>query len=232
MFIKKEFQNYSTTFNINGHICKQIKLTSDSDFWNLSFKTSVWEVDLWDSADIWGICFYKRNSLVCIFVQVGIDMDHFPDFKNDVDFTERLVTEQSVFCLPATVRNHLFIYWFWSFSPYFDKKLKKNDRLCPLPGVWVSQLLPHRGDGARGADDRGLCSDWRVLPASLSALQLRQQRPGPVMQPSRTSHLITYTEPERENPTVLCSEKSSVKTVTIIVIAMATKSLTATFLMD
>ncbi len=35
--------------------------------------------------------------------QVGIEMEHFPDFQNDVEFTERLVTEQSVFCLPATV---------------------------------------------------------------------------------------------------------------------------------
>lgn len=32
-------------------------------------------------------------------------MDHFPDFKDDVDFTEHLVTEQSVFCLPASVRH-------------------------------------------------------------------------------------------------------------------------------
>lgn len=35
--------------------------------------------------------------------QVGIEMEHFPEFQNDVEFTERLVTEQSVFCLPATV---------------------------------------------------------------------------------------------------------------------------------
>lgn len=42
-----------------------------------------------------------------LFVQVGIDMDHFPDFKTDVDFTEQLVTEESVFCLPASVRNFL-----------------------------------------------------------------------------------------------------------------------------
>lgn len=33
-------------------------------------------------------------------------MDNFPDFKDDVEFTEQLVTEQSVFCLPATVRHH------------------------------------------------------------------------------------------------------------------------------
>ncbi|XP_077451578.1 tyrosine aminotransferase isoform X3 [Stigmatopora argus] len=36
------------------------------------------------------------------FLKVGIDIEHFPDFQDDVDFTEKLVTEQSVFCLPAT----------------------------------------------------------------------------------------------------------------------------------
>lgn len=35
--------------------------------------------------------------------QVGIQMEHFPEFENDVEFTERLIAEQSVFCLPATV---------------------------------------------------------------------------------------------------------------------------------
>ncbi|XP_005815563.1 tyrosine aminotransferase [Xiphophorus maculatus] len=37
-----------------------------------------------------------------MYLMVGIEMDHFPEFQNDVDFTERLVTEQSVFCLPAS----------------------------------------------------------------------------------------------------------------------------------
>ncbi|XP_077371646.1 tyrosine aminotransferase isoform X2 [Festucalex cinctus] len=36
-----------------------------------------------------------------MYLMVGINMDRFPDFQNDVDFTERMVTEQSVFCLPA-----------------------------------------------------------------------------------------------------------------------------------
>uniref|UniRef100_A0A3P9IT29 Tyrosine aminotransferase n=1 Tax=Oryzias latipes TaxID=8090 RepID=A0A3P9IT29_ORYLA len=66
------------------------------------------------------ISFLKSNSEICynqlslvpglnpvmpsgaMYLMVGIDMDHFPDFTNDVDFTERLVTEQSVFCLPAS----------------------------------------------------------------------------------------------------------------------------------
>ncbi|XP_030645924.1 tyrosine aminotransferase [Chanos chanos] len=37
-----------------------------------------------------------------MYLMVGIEMEHFPEFQNDVEFTERLVTEQSVFCLPAT----------------------------------------------------------------------------------------------------------------------------------
>ncbi|XP_029009970.1 tyrosine aminotransferase [Betta splendens] len=66
------------------------------------------------------ISFLKSNSEICfgelstvpglnpvmpsgaMYLMVGIDMDHFPGFKNDVDFTEQLVTEQSVFCLPAS----------------------------------------------------------------------------------------------------------------------------------
>ncbi|KAM6937357.1 tyrosine aminotransferase [Xenentodon cancila] len=66
------------------------------------------------------ISFLKSNSEICfnelstisglnpvmpsgaMYLMVGIEMDHFPDFKDDVDFTQRLVTDQSVFCLPAS----------------------------------------------------------------------------------------------------------------------------------
>ncbi|XP_019965220.1 tyrosine aminotransferase [Paralichthys olivaceus] len=57
------------------------------------------------------ICFNKLSTVAglnpvktsgAMYLMVGMDMDHFPEFKNDVDFTERLVTEQSVFCLPAS----------------------------------------------------------------------------------------------------------------------------------
>lgn len=37
-----------------------------------------------------------------MYMMVGIDIEKFPDIKNDVDFTEKMVSEQSVFCLPAT----------------------------------------------------------------------------------------------------------------------------------
>ncbi|XP_024051600.1 tyrosine aminotransferase-like [Terrapene carolina triunguis] len=29
-------------------------------------------------------------------------MEHFPKFENDVEFTKQLISEQSVFCLPAS----------------------------------------------------------------------------------------------------------------------------------
>jgi len=36
-------------------------------------------------------------------LQVGVEVECFPEFDSDVDFTKQLVTEQSVFCLPAQV---------------------------------------------------------------------------------------------------------------------------------
>ncbi|XP_077451582.1 tyrosine aminotransferase isoform X7 [Stigmatopora argus] len=57
------------------------------------------------------ICFNELSSVPglkpimpsgAMYLMVGIDIEHFPDFQDDVDFTEKLVTEQSVFCLPAT----------------------------------------------------------------------------------------------------------------------------------
>jgi tyrosine aminotransferase len=37
-----------------------------------------------------------------MYIMVGIDIGHFPLFKDDIDFTKHLVIEQSVFCLPGT----------------------------------------------------------------------------------------------------------------------------------
>ncbi|XP_060552086.1 tyrosine aminotransferase-like isoform X2 [Ruditapes philippinarum] len=36
-----------------------------------------------------------------MYMMIGIKMEHFTEYLNDVEFTEALVTEQSVFCLPA-----------------------------------------------------------------------------------------------------------------------------------
>jgi len=37
--------------------------------------------------------------------QVGVDMANFPEFENDLQFVERMVTEESVFCLPGRVKT-------------------------------------------------------------------------------------------------------------------------------
>uniref|UniRef100_A0A8C4LZL9 Tyrosine aminotransferase n=1 Tax=Equus asinus TaxID=9793 RepID=A0A8C4LZL9_EQUAS len=42
-----------------------------------------------------------------MYLMVGIEMEHFPEFENDVEFTERLVAEQSVHCLPGTCFEYL-----------------------------------------------------------------------------------------------------------------------------
>jgi tyrosine aminotransferase len=47
-----------------------------------------------------------------MYIMVGIDIGHFPLFKDDIDFTKHLVIEQSVFCLPGTVSltaTHSFV---------------------------------------------------------------------------------------------------------------------------
>ncbi|KAK7483042.1 hypothetical protein BaRGS_00025705 [Batillaria attramentaria] len=56
--------------------------------------------------------FYKRFTKIpglkpvmpqgAMYMMVGVDMPSFPEFKSDVQFTEKMVTEQSVFCLPAS----------------------------------------------------------------------------------------------------------------------------------
>lgn len=39
-----------------------------------------------------------------LFLQVGIDISRLDGIIDDLDFTEKLIAEQSVFCLPGKVR--------------------------------------------------------------------------------------------------------------------------------
>ncbi|XP_066978407.1 tyrosine aminotransferase-like isoform X6 [Macrobrachium rosenbergii] len=34
-------------------------------------------------------------------IEVGVDMDNFPQFENDLQFVEKMIAEESVFCLPG-----------------------------------------------------------------------------------------------------------------------------------
>ncbi len=39
-----------------------------------------------------------------MYLMVRLDLENFPGIENDSEFVQRLIKEQSVFCLPATVR--------------------------------------------------------------------------------------------------------------------------------
>ena len=52
------------------------------------------------------------HAVSCVdlsFLQVVIDLDHFPEFDSDVAFMRKLVLEQSVFCLPGVVREREYL---------------------------------------------------------------------------------------------------------------------------
>lgn len=66
-------------------------------------------------------------------------MDHFPEFRNDVDFTERLVTEQSVFCLPTSVRRLRFV----PSSVELNTCRRFNQRLRVLHVLVLSQAFEY-----------------------------------------------------------------------------------------
>lgn len=46
---------------------------------------------------------YSTVAKLLCCVQVLIELEHFPGFETDVEFTRQLVAEQSVFCLPGKV---------------------------------------------------------------------------------------------------------------------------------
>ncbi|CAL8374387.1 unnamed protein product [Arctogadus glacialis] len=79
-----------------------------------------------------------------MYIMVGIDIDHFPGMKNDVEFTELLVTEQSVFCLPTTA---------FDYPNFFRIVVTVPEQLmveaCGRIRLFCQQhYLPHRADSS------------------------------------------------------------------------------------
>ena len=48
--------------------------------------------------------FHTDNNIVCI--QTRIELDHYPDFKDDTAFVTELIAEQGVTCIPGSVKGH------------------------------------------------------------------------------------------------------------------------------
>ena len=46
-----------------------------------------------------------------MYMMTRVDMEHFPEFQDDLSFTSQLVSEQSVFCLPGQVQTTLCIIY-------------------------------------------------------------------------------------------------------------------------
>jgi tyrosine aminotransferase len=40
-----------------------------------------------------------------MYMMFGVKLEHFPSIKDDTDFVQQLMQEQSVFCMPASVRK-------------------------------------------------------------------------------------------------------------------------------
>ena len=45
-----------------------------------------------------------------MYMMVGIDLRHYPLLMSAVDFMEKLMSEQSVFCLPGEVRACIYCF--------------------------------------------------------------------------------------------------------------------------
>lgn len=50
--------------------------------------------------------------------QVGIDIPKLDGILDDLDFTEKLISEQSVFCLPGKVNDMSFLHLLTKFVRY------------------------------------------------------------------------------------------------------------------
>uniref|UniRef100_A0A8C0DLH1 Tyrosine aminotransferase n=1 Tax=Balaenoptera musculus TaxID=9771 RepID=A0A8C0DLH1_BALMU len=87
---------------------------------NTTVEFGIMAPHFWSNAPLWGFQTRSPNADLCygalaaipglrpirpsgaMYLMVGIEMEHFPEFENDVEFTEQLFAEQSVHCLPAT----------------------------------------------------------------------------------------------------------------------------------
>ncbi|XP_075440029.1 tyrosine aminotransferase [Ascaphus truei] len=79
-----------------------------------------------------------------MYLMVGIDMEHFPEFENDVDFTERMISEQSVFCLPATC---------FEYPNYFRIVLTVPENMMHEACSRIREFCEQHYQGAEAAQD-------------------------------------------------------------------------------
>ncbi|XP_053126404.1 tyrosine aminotransferase [Hemicordylus capensis] len=97
---------------------------------------------------------YAALSTVCglhpvrpsgaMYLMVGIQMEHFPEFENDVEFTEQLIAEQSVFCLPATC---------FEYPNFFRVVITVPEEMMAEACRRIQQFCEQHYQGGEGAQD-------------------------------------------------------------------------------
>ncbi|XP_023346899.1 tyrosine aminotransferase [Eurytemora carolleeae] len=87
-----------------------------------------------------------------MYMMVKVDMSRFPMFRSDLDFVERLVSEQSVFCLPGKCFNYPNYFRIVLTVPQVllseacDRMLEycSQHLVCPPPSRLVGLLVENR----------------------------------------------------------------------------------------
>jgi aspartate/methionine/tyrosine aminotransferase len=46
--------------------------------------------------------------MIVYYIQTGIELDHYPDFKDDTTFVTELIAEQGVTCMPGSVNYTMY----------------------------------------------------------------------------------------------------------------------------
>ena len=61
-------------------------------------------------------------------MMIGIDIDQFPGFKDDIEFIKQLIIEEFVFCLPGTVsprsiaHSSFIIFFFFCVKMFLNQQ--------------------------------------------------------------------------------------------------------------
>ncbi|KAM4613970.1 tyrosine aminotransferase [Discoglossus pictus] len=87
---------------------------------------------------------YTIRPAGAMYLMVGIEMEHFPEFESDVDFTERMISEQSVFCLPATC---------FEYPNYFRIVLTVPEQMMLEACSRIREFCDQHYQGSEGSQD-------------------------------------------------------------------------------
>jgi tyrosine aminotransferase len=99
-----------------------------------------------------------------MYIMVGVDTAKFKDLGDDKEFSQKLITEQSVFCLPASVFKAPNFFRIVTTVPTvsllcLDGMIGLFGALHPSP-LCLGSFLGENADGAR--------AHCRVLPSARS----------------------------------------------------------------